>query len=624
MAKRQGDLEQRMAALRVSFAESLVERLAGLDAAVDQLDVAENWEKAGPALTEVRGITHRLAGSGTTFGFPEISRIARDLEVLSEALNSSETLPKPEDRESIHAMAAALHESAEKGPIPEDAGEDGIAEVASAAPSDGSQQKRVLLVEDDRVQARGVIASLKGQPYEIEHVETGAGGMAAIEKNLPDAILLDLMLPDMEGIEILRSVSERQLPCTVIVVTAHGSVNLAVEAMRLGAYDFIMKPFSAARLHVTLRNALDHSSLSRIVETYKDLDRTSYFGFVGASLPMQAVYRIIDSAAGSKATVFISGESGTGKEVCAEAIHCKSPRGKRSFVAINCGAIPKDLMESEIFGHVKGAFTGAIAEREGAAQRADGGTLFLDEICEMDLSLQTKLLRFVQAGTFQKVGGEKTEAVDVRFVCATNRDPMTEVAAGRFREDLFYRLHVIPIQLPPLRERDDDVILIAQQFLVQFAREEGKHFTKLSAAAEAALQDYAWPGNVREMQNVLRNVIVLNDGDEITEDMLPPALVGKGTGSGARTMVTAPIMPSPPPVKRPNGVVAPEVSSNSDFVGTGAKIIRPLADVEREAIDHAIRICEGNIPKAAHFLGVSASTIYRKKQTWEEATENGG
>jgi two-component system repressor protein LuxO len=226
-------------------------------------------------------------------------------------------------------------------------------------------------------------------------------------------------------------------------MTAHGSVNIAVEAMRLGAFDFLIKPFSAERLKVTLNNALKHRYLTNIVETYKDTGREKYFGFIGSSLPMQAVYRIIDSAAESKATVFIPGESGTGKEVCAEPLHKRSNRSGGAFVVINCGA---------------------ISARDGAAQRAHGGTLFLDEICVMDLDLQTKLLRFLQSGSFQKVGGFGTEVMDIRFVCATNRDPGVEVTEDRFREDLFYRLHVIPKNLPPLRERGGDMLAIANHY----------------------------------------------------------------------------------------------------------------------------------------------------------------
>ena len=384
---------------------------------------------------------------------------------------------------------------------------------------------RVLLVEDTTSLARVYVEYLRKEPYEVTQVETGAAALAEIEARTPDAILLDLALPDMNGLEILKRVRSQELPVAVVVITAHGSIATAVEAMRAGAYDFLVKPFSADRLVVTLRNAVERQRLARMVESLKeDFGRDQYFGFIGSSLPMQAVYRIVDSAAGSKATIFITGESGTGKEVCAQAIHQRSPRGREPFVALNCAAIPHDLMESEIFGHVKGAFTGAIAEREGAAARANGGTLFLDEICEMDLDLQSKLLRFVQTGSFVKVGGRATEKVDVRFICASNKDPLKEVEAGRFREDLYYRLHVIPVHLPALRERDEDVLVIARHFLVAFAKEEGKRFERFAPEVEAVLRGYHWPGNVRQLQNVLRNVIVLNDGETVTLDMLPPPL----------------------------------------------------------------------------------------------------
>ena len=303
--------------------------------------------------------------------------------------------------------------------------------------TDAAAKLTVLLVEDTLSLARTYEKYLRDQPYDLVHVETGGAALQALERNAPDAVLLDLMLPDLNGLEILRHIAEQGGRTAVVVIAARRSIATAVEAMRLGAFDFLVKPFSAERLGVTLRNALERQRLTRIVETYKnDFNREEYCGFIGSSLPMQALYRIVDSAAGSKATVFITGESGTGKEICAEAIHCQSPRIEKPFIVLNCGAIPKDLLESEIFGHVKGAFTGAVSEREGAASRANGGTLFLDEVCELAPNLQTKLLRFVQTGTFQKVGGSKTEDVDIRFVCATDSDPVREVARGRFREDL--------------------------------------------------------------------------------------------------------------------------------------------------------------------------------------------
>lgn len=596
---------ERFAALQAQFFSKLAERIDTLEALIVDLEKAATAPAAKAALRPMQEIAHKLSGSGGMFGAPTISEVARDLEETCERATTSGGLPDEAARRQIRDLVARLR--AEQGAPVEAVPDFGVAAPAPVKPPpareafDAAPRKwRVVLIEDDPAQARVVTSFLADSEYEVVHFDEGKVALEEIERRPPDAILLDLMLPDIGGIDILRRVSSRQLPCVTVVVTAHGSVNVAVEAMRLGAYDFVVKPFTAARLQVTLRNALEHDRLSRIVETYQDLDRSSYCGFIGSSLPMQAIYRIIDSAAGSKATVFISGESGTGKEVCAEAIHQRSPRANRPFVALNCGAIPKDLMESEIFGHVKGAFTGAIAEREGAAKRADGGTLFLDEVCELDLSLQTKLLRFVQTGTFQKVGGEGTEAVDVRFLCATNRDPVAEVAAGRFREDLFYRLHVIPIHMPPLRERGRDVPLIARKYLEAYAAEEGKRFTHFEPECEAILAAYPWPGNVRELQNVLRNAVVLNDGDAVTADMLPQPV----------KLLASVERPAVPPS-------APAGETAGADVGV-PEHIRPLAEVERDAIERAIRLCGGNIPKAAHFLGVSASTLYRKKQSWEE------
>jgi DNA-binding NtrC family response regulator len=400
----------------------------------------------------------------------------------------------------------------------------------------------------------------------------------------------------MNGMDILKQVTENQLPCEIIVITAHGSVDIAVDAMQSGAFDFLVKPFDAKRLLVTVENALEHQALQQQVQTYRDnFDRTHYEGFIGESLPMQSVYRIIDSAAGSQATVFVTGESGTGKEVCAAAIHQRSPRASRPFIALNCGAIPKDLMESEIFGHVKGAFTGAHNAREGAALQADGGTLFLDEICEMDLDLQTKLLRFIQSGMIQPVGSSESRQVDVRFVCATNRDPWLEVEKGHFREDLYYRLHVIPIQLPPLRDRETDVKLLMDAFLRQYAEEEGKSFKRFEKQALTLMMSYDWPGNVRQLQNIVRNIVVLNQGEEVVSDMIP---------NPVRAIRSAPINVATQSI----GI---EGGHNND--------IRPLWEVEKDAIEQAILMCDGNIPKAAALLDVSASTLYRKREKWQKS-----
>ncbi|HHQ4629106.1 sigma-54-dependent transcriptional regulator [Aeromonas hydrophila] len=460
---------------------------------------------------------------------------------------------------------------------------------------------RVLLVEDTRSLAVVYEQYLAQDGYEVLRADCGQQGLAQLLSSPPPVVLLDLELPDMSGMDILQQITEQQLPCSVVVITAHGSVDVAVEAMRLGAFDFLTKPFDGKRLCATARNALKHQQLSSLVAQYREnFERSSFAGFIGASMPMQAVYRIIESAAPSKATVFITGESGTGKEVCAEAIHQCSPRREQPFIALNCAAIPHDLMESEIFGHVKGSFTGAQGDRKGAASLADGGTLFLDEICEMDLDLQSKLLRFIQTGTLQRVGSGKLETVDVRFVCATNRDPLLEVKAGRFREDLYYRLHVIPLSLPPLRERGEDILLLARTLLQSYAKEENKRFKDFDAEAARVLLDYPWPGNVRELQNVVRNIVVLNDRELVSPDILPPPL------NGSRASLLA--------------AIPAAAATGSGAVVVANAPIRPLWLVEKETIEQAIASCDGNIPKAAALLEISPSTIYRKKQGWEEAS----
>ncbi len=454
---------------------------------------------------------------------------------------------------------------------------------------------RVLVVEDEPQLASLYAAYLDREGMTPQMVDSGAAALSATAAKAFDVVLLDIKLPDMNGLEVLRSLAGRANGPTVIVITALGSINLAVEAMRAGAYDFLVKPFTAERFLVTLRNALERQRLAALVETYRK-ERDGYCGFIGSSPAMQAVYRIIDSAASSKATVSITGESGTGKELCAEAVHRMSPRRDRPFIAINCAAIPKDLMESEIFGHVKGAFTGAISDHVGAAKRADGGTLFLDEICDMDPNLQTKLLRFVQTGSFTPVGGSTVQRVDVRFVCATNRDPLAEVEAGRFREDLYYRLHVIPIEMPPLRERGEDVRELAEAFLDSIAAEEGKSFEGLSEEATALITAYDWPGNIRQLHNVMRSIVVLNEGGTVSETMLPQILRREGGTPGAA------------------GAKADQRASEGDGVV-------PLWLIERRAIENAITLCEGNIPKAAELLRISPSTIYRKRQAWAAGEE---
>ncbi|MGF1686219.1 sigma-54 dependent transcriptional regulator [Photobacterium japonica] len=471
------------------------------------------------------------------------------------------------------------------------------------------RQRQVLMVEDTVSVAALYKSYLNPLGVAVTIVGSGSDALAFVKETTPDLILLDLRLPDMTGMEVLEAVKREYGDIPVVIMTAHGSIDVAVEAMRYGAKDFLIKPCEADRLRVTVNNALKE-------DDQKDTGSPSsskqggaqYQGFIGNSLPMQAVYRVIESAASSKATVFITGESGTGKEVCAEAVHAASPRNDKPFVALNCAAIPKELIESELFGHVKGAFTGASTERQGAVELANQGTLFLDELCEMDLDLQSKLLRFIQTGTYQKVGASKTHTVDVRFVCATNRNPWLEVQEGRFREDLYYRLHVIPVTLPPLRERGEDVLEIAHALLALMSLEEGKNFSRFSSEVLALFKQYHWQGNVRELQNVIRNIVVLNSGEEVTLPMVPPPINNGGVKLASSFVA-----------HRDKSSDMPSIESPMMPYSVDKSQVEPLWVVEKRAIQAAIDACDGNIPRAAGLLEVSPSTIYRKLQTWQEA-----
>jgi two-component system repressor protein LuxO len=472
--------------------------------------------------------------------------------------------------------------------------------------------KSILLVEDDPPIARVYLEYLSKSGYDLHHVVTGTEALSMMASADIDLAIVDLRLPDMDGLQILEEITHKKYPAEVIVITGQGTMANAIQAMKLGASDFLAKPFNKDRLLTTVENTLQRQNLDRIVKTYqKEIDRHEYHGFVGSSLVMQGVYRIIDSAASSKASVFITGESGTGKEVCAEAVHRASERADKPFVAINCSAIPKDLIESEIFGHVKGAFTGAISNRAGAAQMADGGTLFLDEICEMDINLQSKLLRFLQTGQIQSVGSSKLTNVDVRIICATNRDPLLEVEQGRFREDLYYRLHVLPVQMPPLRERGGDIMELAEQFLKVYSEEEGKAFSGFSPEVEKIIQRFTWPGNIRQLQNVIRNVVVLSNGSIVEEKMLPLPFDAT-LPSGQQT---------PAAVAGTDGGHAPSWSNAQPEIsapgGDGPASILPMEEVERLAISRALEICGNNVPEAAHYLKISAATIYRKRSAWK-------
>jgi DNA-binding NtrC family response regulator len=434
----------------------------------------------------------------------------------------------------------------------------------------------------------------------VSSVATGSGALEALRSTNPLLLVLDLNLPDMCGLKILHHTRCRRPPCSTIVTTKNASISGAIEAVRAGAVDYLVKPFNERQLVEAVRGALGEVCKNTVATANFHRDSV----MIGSSRQIGYVYGLIDAAAPSGATVFITGESGTGKEIVAKLIHTRGKRRDRPFVAINCSALPKDLVESELFGHVRGAFTGAVCDRRGAALQAEGGTLFLDEVCEMSVDLQAKLLRFLQEGAVRRVGASTTEKVDVRIICATNRDPIKEVRAGRFREDLFYRLYVIPIHLPPLRERATDAIEIARSLLVRYASEEGKRFVRLAPCAEASISAYPWPGNVRQLQNVLRLAVVLNDGEELTAAALP------------ELDAVANRLLAPPDSNAAAEPLAAARECGDPGVTTQPGIIKPLEQVEREAIEYAIEICGNNISRAAAALGVNPSTIYRKQRSW--------
>jgi len=481
-----------------------------------------------------------------------------------------------------------------------------MAEAAGPEGGAGREpRERVLLVEDTPSLQIVYETVLRSSGHAVRIAGTAAEGLQAFRADRPRVVVLDLMLPDRDGLDLMREMLAIAPATAVIVITANGSINKAVAAMRAGAHEFLVKPFDEARFQAAVQNAM--ASTAGRFEPMQRPDAPPG-DFIGHSPAMQAVYARIRSVARSMATVFITGESGTGKELCAQAIHDLSPRARAPFIALNCGAIPSELLESEVFGHLRGSFTGAIADKVGAAAAADGGTLFLDEICELDLNLQTKLLRFLQTSTIQPVGATRARKVNVRILCATNRDPMEAVRRGRFREDLYYRLHVVPIHMPPLRDRGEDIVEIAEAALARFSREEGRGFRGLAADARAAFLAAPWPGNVRQLLNVLRNVVVLNDAAEVTAAMLPPEVQGEAPGDG-------PAPGAPGPAEGRAGAAGsrprlPPVPTLEGLIG------RPLAEIERIVIEETILRAGGSVPKAARMLDVAPSTLYRKMEGW--------
>src|SRR5438270_109783 len=458
---------------------------------------------------------------------------------------------------------------------------------------------KILVVDDEKMIRWSLGEALRGWGFEPIEAETGSGALAAFEAESPAAVLLDINLPDASGLEVLRKIRQRQPDAVAIMITANVLVDETIAALRGGAYDFIGKPINLEELHVAIRNGIEASRLRREVSLFRR-ERAQQFNFeqiIGESPAMREMLAMSQKVAESEvSSVLLQGESGTGKDLVAKAIHYQSNRSDGPFVAINCDALPGTLIESELFGYEKGAFTDAKARKEGLFEQAEGGTLFLDEIGELELSLQAKLLRVLEEGAFRRVGGLKDLPLDVRVIAASNRDLKTEGEAGRFRADLFYRLSVIQIDIPPLRERGDDVRVLDEHYISNFNRRLRKNIDSITPEALAAFRGYDWPGNVRELRNVIERAMILEDGDEITTKYLPRGLAGESRAGIENRGGTMPDhIPLPP-----NGV--------------------SLEEVEMSLVRQALERSGGNQTKAAELLDISRDQLrYRMKKLEEVA-----
>jgi DNA-binding NtrC family response regulator len=449
---------------------------------------------------------------------------------------------------------------------------------------------RLLIAEDEPLLRVGMADALRKEGWTVDVAADGLKAIALFEQYLHDVVLTDLVMPSLDGMELLRRVKALQPETIVVLVTAHGSVNKAVDAMREGAADFVTKPFSMAQLRVRLESVCSHRRLQQQnVRLQEELEgRYSFSNIIGRSRKMQDVFWLIREVASSDANVVIQGESGTGKELVASAIHYNSRRRAQPYIRVSCASLPESLVEYELFGYEKGAFTGASQRRIGRFEAAGGGTLFLDEIGDLPLAVQAKLLRVLQERQIERLGSNRSIDVDVRFVSASLRSLEEEITEGRFREDLFFRINTVPIHLPPLRERREDIPLLAQAFLREFSGERGKEIERLESDALEILDDHTWPGNVRELRNVIERAVVFCRGDRITPEHLP---------SGLRD-VPAPD-PSPPPVR------------------PAEPLRRAVERAEKEAIQAALLATRGRRNEAAEILGISRKTLWEKIKAYE-------
>lgn len=435
---------------------------------------------------------------------------------------------------------------------------------------------RILIVDDEEIMRESLTDWLKEDGYEVLAVEDGFKALQAVQEGNWSVMLVDLKMPRMDGLEVLREVKRLGINIPVIIITAYATVDTAVAAMKEGAYDYIIKPFNPEELGLSIKKIIEHQHLVKEnIILRKELSRRYQFqDIIGKSAKMQEVFELIKTVAPTKSTVLIQGESGTGKEMVARAIHEASSRNDGPFVALACGALPETLLESELFGHEKGAFTGAASQKKGKIEIADGGTLFLDEIGDISSKSQVDLLRFLQEKDFRRLGGTETIKVDVRIIAATKQDLKKLVDEGKFRDDLFYRLNVITLTVPPLRERGEDIPLLVSHFLEKFNIETGKKIEKITEGALNIIMDYNWPGNVRELENTIEHSVVVTEENVIFPEALPDFLKKRG---------------------------AIRISQN-----------KSLQEIERQHIVNVLKENKGNISRTAEILGINRVTLYRK------------
>jgi two-component system response regulator AtoC len=465
-------------------------------------------------------------------------------------------------------------------------------EEGSPMVAEDTLQERILVVDDEENLLHFLSKLLEGEGYRVETAGMGGKALEKAKEADFDLAILDIKLPDMDGVAVLRAFKEIVPAANVVLITAYGSVESAVEAMKAGAYDYIVKPFRAEEILKAVAKALEQRRLWReVLHLRREVERKySFENIVGKSQAMQHVFRQIQTVAASKSTVLITGDSGTGKELVARAIHYRSKRKSGPFVVIDCGAIPENLQESELFGHIKGSFTGAVSTKRGLCEEANGGTLFLDEVGDLSGPSQAKLLRVLQEGTIRRLGETKTIEVDVRVIAATNKDLAELVREGRFREDLYYRLNVIPITLPYLRERREDIPLLAECFMRRYAAEATKEVRRISPSAMEVLLSYPWPGNVRELENVIERAVLFSDGEVIQEELLPQEICLQGEA------IRLQVPEAPLRVK--------------DTVDKMSQ------ELERGLIERALDMTGGNRTAAARLLGISRRGLLYKIKTY--------